>query len=306
MATAITSQPESDDPFDLGLRTPINLNVAARNALLRNSAGTAESEILAIRGLSRRPTVASSPLNPNAAAAEGAQRDIGSNALETNQPQPAVTITESATRLVRETAQIHETKIAVFRAFCNAFDETAKQFTSGHAFRFAQEFSQSFIESWDNTLHGVSKTPSSTRPSYAAVASNRPDPAAPFACSHANRAPQPPALTPDNRPQIAPPKEDPRIFIRLNDDSSSWNRESYAIRAHIASRLTIELGRVPQASRTKTGWAVRAADLTTRNLVISRQSEWIEDLGASKADVSQKWYTYIVDECPKRLFDLQG
>lgn len=94
MATAVMSQPGPDDPFDLGLRTPINLNVAARNALLRDSAGTAESEILAIRGLSRRPAVASSPPNPNAAAAEGAHRDIGSNPLESNQPQPAVTITE--------------------------------------------------------------------------------------------------------------------------------------------------------------------------------------------------------------------
>jgi len=92
----------------------------------------------------------------------------------------------------------------------------------------------------------------------------------------------------------------------LNEDSLSWDWESYAIRTHIAGRLGIELGRVPQASRTKTGWAVRIADLTTRDLLIQQQSDWIDELGAIKAEASQKWYTYIVDDCPRHLYDLQG
>jgi hypothetical protein len=76
---------------------------------------------------------------------------------------------------------------------------------------------------------------------------------------------------------VAPPRDDLRVFIRSDPDSSSWTRVNYTIRTHVAGRLGIDLARVPQASRTKTGWSVRATDIATRNLIIQRQSEWIGD-----------------------------
>ena len=310
MATAATSPTSSPSQFDLGNRTPNNLNVAARNALLRNGVGTAESEILAIRNHTRRPALTSSPLNPAAATTEGAQRASHDNPLDLHH-QPPVSIAASAHRLAQETAKIHETKIAVFKAFCSAFDETAKQFTSGPAFRFAQEFSQSFIHSWENTLNGTPVT--TARPSYAAAASNgiqaaTGPPFNPFPVARGHKQPQPqfPTFNHQLSTPVSPPKDDLRVFVRLEDDSASRTYESYAVRTHIASKLGIELGKVPQASRTKTGWAVRATDIATRNLVIERQSEWVGDLGATKAEASQRWYTYVVDDCPRRLFDLQG
>ncbi|KAK9444718.1 Endonuclease/exonuclease/phosphatase [Metarhizium brunneum] len=54
---------------------------------------------------------------------------------------------------------------------------------------------------------------------------------------------QPPA--PANRqgqtPAPAPPREDLRVFIRLDADASARNHIGYAIRAYVASKIAIEL-----------------------------------------------------------------
>ncbi|KAJ6438033.1 ABC transporter [Purpureocillium lavendulum] len=42
------------------------------------------------------------------------------------------------------------------------------------------------------------------------------------------------------------------------------------------------------------------------DLLVQRQSEWADDLGAESVEVSKKWYTYVVSNCPRRLTDLQG
>lgn len=313
MATVATSPSSSVSVFDLGERTPTNLNVGARNALLRNSAATAEAEILRLRASFHHPAQTTSPPQATAAAEEGAQRanQASPHDLDLSQEHTPVALGETVNRLTQETAVIHETKIAVFKAFCAAFDETAKQFTSGHAFRFAQEFSHGFLQTWENTLHGVQTGPTIAKPSYASMASSGPPPQGslpPFSTTLAvrNKPQQHPAFSQEQPTPVALPREDLRVFIRLDPDSSSWTRESYTIRTHVAGRLGIDLARVPQASRTKTGWSVRATDIATRNLIIQRQSEWIGDLGAMKAEASQKWYTYIVDNCPRQLLDLQG
>ncbi|KID81211.1 Endonuclease/exonuclease/phosphatase [Metarhizium guizhouense ARSEF 977] len=292
MATATTSPMSGPRLFDLGDRTPANLNQVARDHILRNSQATAKAEIQRLRRDFRHPAVPSSlPINTThfiAAATEGAQQANQPTAqnLDSTNENPPVTIAETANRLALETAQIHDTKIAAF--------------------------SQSFLEFWDSALNGAASKPTLSKPSYAAVATSglaaAPASRPPFPAAQVNRQYQQefPARHQEQPTPPAPPRVDLRVFIRLNEDSLSWDRESYAIRTYIAGRLGIELGRVPQASRTKTGWAVRTADLTTRDLLIQRQSDWIDELGAIKAEASQKWYTYIVDDCPRHLYDLQG
>ncbi|KJK73920.1 hypothetical protein H634G_10781 [Metarhizium anisopliae BRIP 53293] len=61
-----------------------------------------------------------------------------------------------------------------------------------------------------------------------------------------------------------------------------------------------------QVLQVKTGWAIRAADKHTRDLVVERQAEWADDLGAAAVETSQRWHTYAVDNCPRRLTDLYG
>ncbi|KJK73610.1 hypothetical protein H634G_11119 [Metarhizium anisopliae BRIP 53293] len=68
----------------------------------------------------------------------------------------------------------------------------------------------------------------------------------------------------------------------------------------------MDLNRIPQVLQVNTGWAVRAADKLTRDLLVERQAEWADDLGATAVETSQKWYTYAVDNCPRRLTDLYG
>jgi hypothetical protein len=98
----------------------------------------------------------SSPLNAvsNAAATEGAQR--------ANSPSPPgltlprehhpVSIAESANSLAREHVESYNAKLMVFKAFCDSFEETAKQFTSGPERSFAQRFSKRFLEFWNQAL----------------------------------------------------------------------------------------------------------------------------------------------------------
>ncbi|KID83792.1 reverse transcriptase [Metarhizium guizhouense ARSEF 977] len=66
------------------------------------------------------------------------------------------------------------------------------------------------------------------------------------------------------------------------------------------------LNRIPQVLQVNTRWAIRAADKLTRDLLVERQTEWADDLGATAVETSQKWYTYAVDNCPRRFTDLYG
>ncbi|KAM4065305.1 ribonuclease H-like protein [Hirsutella rhossiliensis] len=58
--------------------------------------------------------------------------------IETDEPDdlpeaqgPAVTIAHAAERLIASQMEAQQAKLAVFRAYCTAFDQTAAQFTSG-------------------------------------------------------------------------------------------------------------------------------------------------------------------------------
>ncbi|KAF5121020.1 hypothetical protein E5D57_013356 [Metarhizium anisopliae] len=92
----------------------------------------------------------------------------------------------------------------------------------------------------------------------------------------------------------------------IEADAPARNHIGYAIRAHVASKRGLELNRIPQVLQVNTGWAIRAADKLTRDLLVERQAEWADDLGATAVETSQKWYTYAVDNCPRRLTDLYG
>ncbi|KAM4060711.1 hypothetical protein HRG_001744 [Hirsutella rhossiliensis] len=46
-------------------------------------------------------------------------------------------------------------KLAVFRAFCTVFNQTAAQFTSAQALNFAKDFSRGFLSYWDDALNGA-------------------------------------------------------------------------------------------------------------------------------------------------------
>ncbi|KAM4066707.1 hypothetical protein HRG_000760 [Hirsutella rhossiliensis] len=114
--------------------TPTN-TPGAREALLRDSADTEQED--AVMGDAADETKTDEP--DDLPDAEG----------------PAVTVAHAAESLIASQMESQQAKLAVFRAFCTAFDQTAAQFTSGHALSFAKDISRDFISYWDVALNGV-------------------------------------------------------------------------------------------------------------------------------------------------------
>ncbi|PWI70932.1 putative reverse transcriptase, partial [Purpureocillium lilacinum] len=318
MASASSSPPHNDDPFDLGPRTPSGLARGARVALLRNSPATREGEIGVSRSALRTAYTPSSPLHAvsYAAATEGAQRAVHFDSSEPD-PQPGdgpVSVASAADKLVVAQNEVYSAKLAVFRAFCSSFDDTAKQFTSGPALQFAQKFSSSFLQYWTDVLAGTHTNLPPTKPSYAAaVGARRPAPAAagttadPVSAAPQNQWQQqlPPRRQGQRKP-LPPPTDDFRVFARLRPDHTADMSRSFAVRTHIADKLGIDRSRIPQAHPCKTGWAIRAADLATRDLLTERQAEWASDISAEIVEKRQEWYTYAVQGCPRRFNNIFG
>ncbi|KAF5267059.1 hypothetical protein FOXYS1_2078 [Fusarium oxysporum] len=165
MASSSTNPPTAPVPFDVRVHTPANLNRGARAALLLNSPAVVNSPIGVSPKPGRTAETPSSPLNAatTAAATEGAER---ANPPLTFEHQP-VSILESANRLARERAEEYNAKLIVFQAFCAKFEEAAQQFTTGSQRLFAQQFADSFLDSWKRELSGVG---SPSKPTYSSVA----------------------------------------------------------------------------------------------------------------------------------------
>ena len=138
--------------------------------------------------------------------------------------------------------RVYSAKLAVFRAFCSSFDETAKQFTSGPALQFAQNFSSSFLQYWTDVFAGTQSNLPATKPSYAAVVGAR----RPW---QQQRAPR----RQGQRNTLPPPKDDLRVFARLGAGLTADMSRSFAVRTHITDKLGIPRSRIPQAHPCKTG-----------------------------------------------------
>ncbi|KAM4059228.1 endonuclease-reverse transcriptase domain-containing protein [Hirsutella rhossiliensis] len=219
-----------------------------------------------------RPTSPSD--TPNAAVAEGTQPEIipngpGSTGSTENAP---VSIIEAATKIARDQTAAHDAKLAVFRAFSESFEQTAKQFTSGSHNSIAKQVATKFLNLWTQSLADLEEPPKPTENS------------------------KPPLVS--RTTARGPTKEDLRVFVRLDADAPARNHERYAIRAHIAARVGIDLRRIPAAFPVNTGWAILASDVATRELLVQRQADWAVDLDATAVEISQKWHSYAVADCP--------
>ena len=310
MATAMGSHAGSD-PFDLDSHIPLTFADRARAAQLRNSSPVVDRPI----GVSPAPRrLAQTPSSPllrlsNSAATEGAQPAFAPYRPSLEPILEPVSIVEGTNRVAQEQTDAYNAKLAVFHAFCESFDQAAKQFTSGIEHSFANQFATSFLDFWRQSL---SILPSVTAPTYSSVAAGRSPLQTPGGHANPSAGAPPPApqqradLRLQGRPTPAPPKEDRRVFVRLDAEAPARKLESYAIRTHIAAKAGIDLHQIPAAFPVNSGWAVRTTDSATRDLIVQRQSEWAQDLGANIVETSRKWYTYVVANCPRRLTDLQG
>ncbi|KAM4063340.1 ribonuclease H-like protein [Hirsutella rhossiliensis] len=195
----------------------------------------------------------------------------------------SVSVAHVAERLIASQMEAQQAKLAVFRAFCTAFDQTAARFT-GAPTRIGK-----------NTNNRRNQT--AAAPTYAAMARKGMAQTGGSVPAH----PQP-----QKAPPVKPPKNDLRVFVRLGDGSPAWGHQGHAIRAHVAKTLNLGIERMPQVARVKTGWAIRVSDQEARDLLIERQGDWAACLGAVTVEGFQKWHTYAVADCPRRLTDIWG
>ncbi|KAF5721341.1 reverse transcriptase domain-containing protein, partial [Fusarium mundagurra] len=61
-----------------------------------------------------------------------------------------------------------------------------------------------------------------------------------------------------------------------------------------------------QVFQVRSGWAVLAADLATRDFLVEKQAEWAAELGATAVETNKEWFTYVVSDVPTRLTDFYG
>ncbi|KAJ4176232.1 hypothetical protein NW755_014528 [Fusarium falciforme] len=293
MASSTTNPPAAPDPFDLGIHTPANLNRGARAALLQNSPAIVNGPIGVSPDPRRMAQTPSSPLNATtttAAATEGARLDPPSSPPG----QRPVSIIESANRLARERVEEYNAKLTVFQAFCAKFEEAAQQFTTGPERQFAQQFANSFLDSWSRELSGAGPTP---KPTYSSAATSPPaaDPGhlPPQRQRQQQHRQQSDAPRRQGRPAtIAPPREDLRVFIRLEASAPARTQSCYAIRTHICEKLSAISNKIRQVFPVRSGWAVQTADPETRDYLVEKQSEWAADLGATAIETNKTWFTY--------------
>ncbi|KEY70682.1 hypothetical protein S7711_09869 [Stachybotrys chartarum IBT 7711] len=316
-----TASPSSE-AFPNGLTWQVITPQGARAALLRGGIAALERPISA--PTRRQPRMAQTPSSPTnrriltTAATEGAQHAIPPITLPSGTPQvedEPISIAASANRIVHEHNETHIVQMTVFRAFCAAFEETAKQFTNKSERDLAQRLSISFLDFWNHALSATKLTPLRTYSEVVASSTTcegytaSPNPA--ILATREEHGPQqqqqqqrpPPHRQGQQTP--APPAEDLRVFIRLDAGAQARKQTSYAIRTHIAQKTGLNpqsIHAIPVAS----GWAIRPADAATRDGLLRQKEEWSHELGATNVEVSQKWYKYVVSNCPRRLTDLHG
>ncbi|KAM4060037.1 ribonuclease H-like protein [Hirsutella rhossiliensis] len=127
---------------------------------------------------------------------------------------------------------------------------------------FAEHFSNRFLDLWRQTPSDLRLASAPTYSSVAAGRTGRPIPAR---------------------------RKKTSGFCATPGRSTGEDHNSYAIRTHIAAKVGIDLHQVPAAFKVNSGWAIRTTDATIRDLIVQRQSEWSQDMGATDVEISQRW-----------------
>ncbi|KAK2122371.1 hypothetical protein NOF04DRAFT_1418180 [Fusarium oxysporum II5] len=218
-----------------------------------------------------------------AAATEGAER--------TNPPlifeQQPISIIESANELARERVEEYNAKLMVFQAFCAKFEEAAQQFTNGPQRRFAQQFADSFLDSWKRELSGDMPT---SKPTYSSVAASHPSDRARPAQQHQQqqRRRSDPPHRQGQQTTVAPPRQDLRVFVRLEAGAPARDHSSYAIRTLIQEKLGTVSDKIRQ---------VFLRELATQNIYICLDNLQLphvflefQALATSHGAIQVRWY----------------
>ncbi|KAL9561821.1 hypothetical protein ACKAV7_014083 [Fusarium commune] len=198
-------------------------------------------------------------------------------------PAQPISIIESANELARERVEEYNAKLMVFQAFCAKFEEAAQQFTNGPQRRFAQQFADSFLDSWKRELSGDMPT---SKPTYSSVAASHPSDRARPAQQHQQQ----------RRRSDPPHRQGQQTTVAHPDKTSASSSE----------KLGTVSDKIRQVFQVRSGWAILTADSETRDFLVEKQAEWAAKLGATAVETNKEWHTYVVSDFPRRLTDFRG
>ncbi|KAF6515539.1 hypothetical protein HZS61_004280 [Fusarium oxysporum f. sp. conglutinans] len=218
-----------------------------------------------------------------AAATEGAARANSSSIFE----QQPISIIELANDLVREHAEEYNAKLMVFQTFCAKFEEAAQQFATGP---------QRPPDLRHLSLHTAASPP----PRFPLPMSAQP------AIINNSTGNLTHLIAKCNRRTSPPPRQDLRVFIRLEAEAPARAHSGYAIRTLIREKLGAVSDKIRQVFQVRSGWAVLAADSATRDFLVEKQAEWAAALKPIAVETNKEWFTYVVSDFPKRLTDFHG
>jgi hypothetical protein len=218
---------------------------------------------------------------------------------------PAASALAQAEAIVKAQRAAQDEKIKILRAVTTAIDAVTAKFRTKSAAALLQELTADVLKHWEvKVFNGIPGKPRAAPvlPTYAAALKNNLPPSPP--ASNSTRQPIPPTLG-STRPNFVPP-DDLRVYARLDENSPAWRHTSYSIRKAVAEALSIDQSKLPMISRTRTGWSIRAADITTRDLLITKKGSWDQLIGAVTVEKHETWYTYIVEGCPQKIYQFDG
>ncbi|CZR44226.1 uncharacterized protein FPRO_16092 [Fusarium proliferatum ET1] len=251
--------------LDLGVHTPANLNRRARAALLQNSPAVVNSPI----GVSPRPGRTAQTPSRHSTPPPRVRRAERANPASTPEQQP-ISIIESANDLARKHAE--EPSGA-------KLEEANKQFTSDRR-RFAQKFVDSVLRRSSSDVPG-------SKPTYSSVAAaSLPADRARTAHQHHHHQKQSTDKGPTSSPRATkpprPPRQDLRVFVRLEAGAPARDHSGYAIRTLIREKL----GTVSEGHQFRSGrdWQSLLADHETRDFLVEKQAERLTDFRGNEVD----------------------
>ncbi|KJZ68427.1 hypothetical protein HIM_12179 [Hirsutella minnesotensis 3608] len=169
----------------------------------------------------------------DAAVTEGAQlEEVSSLRAPTRTIEHApVSFTEAAEKIARDQTAAHEAKLAVLRALSEAFEQATRQFTSDAENSIAKQLATKFLKFWKQSLAEFEEPPKPTYGSVLASGRKSKGQLAVTVPAPLNRNHQT-ALRLQERPPVIPPKEDLRVFVRLNANAPARNHERYNTDPH--------------------------------------------------------------------------
>jgi hypothetical protein len=102
-------------------------------------------------------------------------------------------------------------------------------------------------------------------------------------------------------PNKAAPRPDDRVLIRLRSDASTWDLPLYTIRCMVQDALGLKTGDIAAAQAIHTGLALKPRNLEIRDRLLAEAPKLLDLLQATKVERPQKWVSYVLQGCPRRV-----